>query len=89
VLLSDVFYAEVVDDEGERNGARVVAPQGEGPRDGAISERSEMLGQAVIRDASGLFQTGHSLPYLHVDPAFGVCKGAKVIFVDDFVWNVG
>lgn len=68
---ANVLYAEIVNNEREIDGSRVVGPEGGRDGYGAIAIFGEVGSEAVIGDSASLFQTRHALAYLHVHPAVG------------------
>ena len=75
---SDGFDAEVVDDEGEENGASVVPPESRGVAGGGVAVLGEVDGEAFIGQLAGLGKAIHPLPDFNQDVTV-VHKWCKVV----------
>ena len=81
-----VFDAEVVDDEGERDGVCFVTPEGRGAWDWGVPVRCEVGGEAVLGDSTGLFEAWHPFSDFHVDIPF-VLDCVEIILYYDLLGN--
>ena len=83
-----VFDAEIVHYEGELDGVCCVLPEGGGPGDRVVSERGEVVDEAVLCDSSCLFETRNTLPDLHVHvPIF--LNRFEIIFTYNLIGDEG
>jgi hypothetical protein len=89
MFVADVLDAEVVNHEGESDGTSDVGSKGGGAGGGAVTKFGEVKGEVVVGDTTGLYESWHPLPDLHVDPAVGCGKGCQVVLLDDFSRNFG
>jgi hypothetical protein len=83
MLFADIFYSEIVDNEREHDGARVVFPQAMGVFGGRISMGSKSFLQELASEDAGLRQAVHSLLDLNVDKT-NVDEWEEVVLVDNF-----
>ena len=63
------FYAEIVDNQREQDGASAVAPKAVGVATGIVAGLGEMEDKAFICDQSGLWQAVHAFADIDKDEA--------------------
>jgi hypothetical protein len=81
-----IFDAKIVNDQGKRNGAGAMGPKGRCSFDGAIPKLGKVLGELIVGNATGLFESGHTLSNFHVHPSVSsIFESVQVILGDDFV----
>ena len=85
IFFSDIFYAEVIDDQVESDVMCRMFPEGGGAGDRRISKLVEVDFQPVVGDADGLFETRHAFADLHIYPAVRADKAAQVVLLNDLV----
>ena len=61
------FYAKIVDDQREQDGASAVAPQAVGVATGIVAVLNNMADKAFIGDQAGLWQAVHAFANLDKD----------------------
>jgi hypothetical protein len=69
VLVTDVFYAKVIDDEGKGDGSGFVAPEPRGEVGRLVAVLGQVLFEALIGDDASLGQTIHAFSNFDVDPS--------------------
>jgi hypothetical protein len=89
MLGANVFDAEIVNDEGEGDGTSGVGPKRGGAGNRGVAKLGETKGEAIVGDVTGLFEAGHPLPDLHVDPSIGGGKSCQIVLLDDFSRKFG
>ena len=62
----------------------IVLPKGRIESDRSITKLCKMCSEAVIGNASGLFETRHALSVLEVYPTVRASKSSKVVLVENF-----
>ena len=78
MLFSNVLNAEIVDDEGEIDGSRVVGPEGGGDGDWAIAIFGKMGSEAVVAMRPACFRPGMPLRISMYTQPSGVASGRRV-----------
>ncbi len=89
VLLANILYPKIVDDEGEADGTGVVFSETGGCFALAISVLFEAFLEQLLGNDTCLWKAVHPLLYLTVDVAFGGGFVAEIIVLDDIIWHVG
>ena len=84
MFLADIFDSEIVNNEGESYRSGFVFPERWSARHWSVAESCEMLLEAVVGNASSLFEAGHALANFDVHVSVRD-KVEKVILGDDFV----
>jgi hypothetical protein len=69
VLVTDVFYAKVIDDEGKGDGPGFVAPEPRGEVGRLVAVLGQVLFEALIGNDASLGQTIHAFSNFDVDPS--------------------
>jgi hypothetical protein len=69
VLVTDVFYAKVIDDKGKGDGPGLVAPEPRGEVGWLVAVLGQVLFKALIGDDASLGQTIHAFSNFDVDPS--------------------
>ena len=69
IVFVDVLDPKVIVDEGEDDVACGVAPQAGSVFHGYVALFGEMLGEALVGDDAGLFESVHALADFDVDPS--------------------
>ena len=88
VLLADILYAKIVNDEAKENGSPLVVPQTR--RRGALEVPlvSKMLAELYVGKNAGLWQAVNTLCDIEVDPAI-LGERMQVVFFNEFLRYAG
>jgi len=86
VALSDIFNAEVINDEYEEDWTPFVPPEAGCGRTLEVSMPFKSLGEEIISQFAGLFEAVDAFCDFEVHPPF-MNVFCEVIFVDDLLWN--
>jgi hypothetical protein len=71
VLLANILYPKIIDDEGEADGTGVMFPETRGCLALTISMHFEAFSEQFLGDDTSLWKAVHPLLYLAVDIAVG------------------
>ena len=83
-----ILYTEIVNNEGESNGAPTVVPETWGGWSLVVSMLVQMGGEEVVGQFADLLESIDPLLDLEVYPAIAG-KGIKSIFINKFLWDDG
>ena len=87
MFAAHVFYAEVVNNQRESNGASAVAEETGCAGCGKVAVGGKMFGEAVVGENAGLGKAVHAFLYFDKDEAV-FYEWGKVVLGQDAVWNV-